>query len=341
MNQSLHQHKASRSNRFASISTTAGALLAVAAMPCAAYAQINNLQMLHVNDYRQTATNAYTNLGAYVQFVLLAQNASNLSTANVELPDEDTIDLETFGGGVYTGWTGTLSSQSSLMSAYPSGNYVFNWSGGSLPPANFAVNQPFANGIWPSIFPRFNAATFQGLAGMDPSQAFVVSLINPFTAHPSSETQSGGMYISTVQSSGLPGSIVYSQIGSNASALLSSRTIPANTLQPNTSYFVTWLFANAIEDDPALIGTTRVEFRVTTRLMFTTGAAQPACDSIDFNGDSLFPDDADLIDFLAVLAGGACSTGTCNDIDFNNDGLFPDDTDLVAFLAVLAGGSCA
>jgi hypothetical protein len=64
------------------------------------------------------------------------------------------------------------------------------------------------------------------------------------------------------------------------------------------------------------------------------------CDSIDFNGDALFPDDSDLIDFLSVLAGGACSTGACNDIDFNNDGLFPDDTDLIAFLRVLAGGEC-
>jgi hypothetical protein len=66
----------------------------------------------------------------------------------------------------------------------------------------------------------------------------------------------------------------------------------------------------------------------------------PACDSIDFNGDSLFPDDSDLIDFLSVLAGGPCSTGTCSDIDFNNDELFPDDSDLVAFLRVLAGGDC-
>jgi hypothetical protein len=65
------------------------------------------------------------------------------------------------------------------------------------------------------------------------------------------------------------------------------------------------------------------------------------CDAIDFNGDGLFPDDADLVDFLSVLAGGPCTTGTCNDIDFNNDALFPDDSDLIAFLRVLAGGSCA
>jgi hypothetical protein len=69
-------------------------------------------------------------------------------------------------------------------------------------------------------------------------------------------------------------------------------------------------------------------------------ACQASCDSIDFNGDGLFPDDTDLIDFLSVLAGGACGTGSCNDIDFNNDELFPDDSDLIAFLSVLAGGAC-
>lgn len=65
------------------------------------------------------------------------------------------------------------------------------------------------------------------------------------------------------------------------------------------------------------------------------------CGSIDFNSDGLFPDDQDLVDFLAVLAGGVCSTEpafVCGSIDYNNDGLFPDDQDLVDFLVVLAGG---
>jgi hypothetical protein len=64
------------------------------------------------------------------------------------------------------------------------------------------------------------------------------------------------------------------------------------------------------------------------------------CDSIDFNGDGLFPDNADLEDFLSVFGGGPCSTGTCGDIDFNNDGLFPDNADLEAFFSVFGGGPC-
>jgi hypothetical protein len=83
-------------------------------------------------------------------------------------------------------------------------------------------------------------------------------------------------------------------------------------------------------------------FTGNTRVLVVRGFAIsiPTCDSIDFNGDGLFPDDNDLIDFLTVLAGGTCSTGTCSDIDFNNDCLFPDDSDVVSFLRVLAGGSC-
>jgi len=64
------------------------------------------------------------------------------------------------------------------------------------------------------------------------------------------------------------------------------------------------------------------------------------CDSIDFNGDGLFPDNADLADFFDVFGGGACSTGTCGDMDFNNDGLFPDNADLEAYIRVFGGGAC-
>jgi hypothetical protein len=68
----------------------------------------------------------------------------------------------------------------------------------------------------------------------------------------------------------------------------------------------------------------------------------PQCDPIDFNNDGFYPTDEDVIDFLTVLAGGACSNApNCFDLDLNNDGLFPSDDDLIAFLRVLAGGECS
>ncbi|MFO0831019.1 MAG: hypothetical protein U0637_04145 [Phycisphaerales bacterium] len=64
------------------------------------------------------------------------------------------------------------------------------------------------------------------------------------------------------------------------------------------------------------------------------------CDTLDFNQDELFPDTADIDDFLSVFSGGACGTGACGDLDFNNDGLFPDTTDIDALLSVFSGGPC-
>jgi hypothetical protein len=66
----------------------------------------------------------------------------------------------------------------------------------------------------------------------------------------------------------------------------------------------------------------------------------PFCDSVDFNGNGVFPEDRDIIDFIDVLAGAPCPTGTCNDVDFNNDGEFPEDQDLISFITVLLGGEC-
>ncbi|MFO0831660.1 MAG: hypothetical protein U0637_07430 [Phycisphaerales bacterium] len=74
--------------------------------------------------------------------------------------------------------------------------------------------------------------------------------------------------------------------------------------------------------------------------IWVNGPCGPTCDPIDFNGDGLFPDTADIDDFLSVFSGGPCSTGTCGDIDFNNDGLFPDTSDIDSLLSVFSGGPC-
>lgn len=64
------------------------------------------------------------------------------------------------------------------------------------------------------------------------------------------------------------------------------------------------------------------------------------CDTIDFNGDELYPDTADIADFITVFAGGDCPTTLCGDLDFNNDELFPDTADIDALLSVFSGGPC-
>ncbi|MFO0832467.1 MAG: hypothetical protein U0637_11600 [Phycisphaerales bacterium] len=79
-------------------------------------------------------------------------------------------------------------------------------------------------------------------------------------------------------------------------------------------------------------------YTATTVVVTVTDAG---CDSIDFNGDTLFPDTQDIEDFLTVFSGGPCSNEPhCGDIDFNNDGLLPDTADIDAILRVFSGGPC-
>jgi len=82
---------------------------------------------------------------------------------------------------------------------------------------------------------------------------------------------------------------------------------------------------------------------VTSNSVLLTVNPPSGCDSIDFNGDGLFPDTQDIADFITVFGGGACPTGAgqCGDIDFNNDGLFPDTDDISTFVRVFSGGPCA
>ncbi len=76
-----------------------------------------------------------------------------------------------------------------------------------------------------------------------------------------------------------------------------------------------------------------------------SATSQPAlvtvgqCDCIDFNNNSVFPEDQDVIDYFDVLSGATCAT--CNDIDFNNNSVFPEDQDVIDFFTVLAGGPCS
>jgi hypothetical protein len=76
-------------------------------------------------------------------------------------------------------------------------------------------------------------------------------------------------------------------------------------------------------------------------ITYTQLPGGPSCDPIDFNNDGLFPDTADIDDYLSVFGGGPCSNDpNCGDVDFNNDGLFPDTLDIDSLLSVFGGGPC-
>jgi len=79
-------------------------------------------------------------------------------------------------------------------------------------------------------------------------------------------------------------------------------------------------------------------------LVTSANPAPATCGDIDFNNNGVFPEDEDVIDFFAVLAGSTPATCDpvlgCDDIDINNNGVFPEDADVTCFFSLLAGGNC-
>ncbi len=105
----------------------------------------------------------------------------------------------------------------------------------------------------------------------------------------------------------------------------------------NTSHGGTFSMTSAVGQSVAAT-ITSASFSISSG--YLVGGGGVGCDAIDFNQDGLYPDTADIDDFLSVFSGGPCSTGTCSDIDFNNDSLFPDTADIDALLSVFSGGPC-
>jgi hypothetical protein len=107
--------------------------------------------------------------------------------------------------------------------------------------------------------------------------------------------------------------------------------------QPGEQLFVQWQVIDPAAPDGIALSSV-------AQLTFFCGSMGCGCDPIDFNRNDVFPEDADVIDFLGVLAGGPCTVTDLSlpqcDIDFNNNGVFPEDQDVLDFFNVLAGGSC-
>jgi hypothetical protein len=315
-------------------------VLATVGVSAAAIGQpVNSPTLIYLTPYVQTGTNSFTQQSN----VFLAQlSASVGAVGEVTLDvveDESTYDLSSISPTVWLLSQSGFANQANLLSLFPSGEYIFNWSGGTAGNASVTLNQTFASGLWPSTFPRFTAATFTGAAGMNPALARTFSVVTPFVPSGSSQENFGGIFVQPVSSS----VITYSTLTTGTNATLSSWTIPANTLAANSQYRITWLTEQRRLQATPNAGQAKIQFRYQTSFTFTTGSAGPTCDSIDVNNDGSSFDPQDIDAFLSVFSEGPCipAGAACNDIDFNNDGSLFDPCDIDSFLLVFSEGPCA
>ncbi len=173
-----------------------------------------------------------------------------------------------------------------------------------------AANGSGEPGMRTNVPPVANAGPDQNLTDSDNSGS------EPVTLNGSASTDTGGSIVSYLWKEG----VTNLAPASGSPTLNTSLSVGVHTITLTVTDN-----SGAPDDDTVTI---------------TIAPGGTTCDSIDFNNDGLFPDTADIDDFLSVFSGGPCSTGTCGDIDFNNDGLFPDTTDIDSLLSVFSGGTC-
>jgi cytochrome c peroxidase len=125
------------------------------------------------------------------------------------------------------------------------------------------------------------------------------------------------------------------KVVSGAGASTEKMSISIDMFQPGETIYMQWMIT-----DPVAPG--GVAYSSVAAFPIFCGSMGCPCDSIDFNRNSVYPEDADVIDFFNVLAGADCPYTAINgcDIDFNNNAVFPEDADVIDFFTVLAGGPC-
>jgi hypothetical protein len=202
----------------------------------------------------------------------------------------------------------------------------------TLPNGDLVAGGEFttAGGIAANRVARWNAATGQwaplgtGISGSLPSVYALTTLRNGDLVAGGSFTSAGG-------------------VGANFIArwnLATEQWAPMGTGMGGGSPRTVWALTTLPNNDLVAGGEFTTAGGVVAPYIARWGCIA-TCDDIDFNNNTVFPEDADVIDFFNVLAGGDCSPGnTCNDIDFNNNTVFPEDADVIDFFNVLAGGEC-
>ena len=146
-----------------------------------------------------------------------------------------------------------------MDTAFPFGTYSFQTNTGLTAALNYLLD------AYTSDIPALDAATFNALQGMNPSQPFTFHF-NSFT--PSANASSAATFLTVFGSSFGAGGL---------SPASTSAPMPANTLLPNTTYQYELDFSDRVSgSDPNSGVPTLIGFDVRTDGTFTTGTVPEA-----------------------------------------------------------------
>ena len=221
--------------------------IALATAP--AQAQVNAFNFFKVGNYNQTGAATQT-LGSYnLTSTVFAQNATDATAATLTPGAGTTVPYTYMAAppppettGYFNYFSPSYASQADLDAAFPQGTYTVNYSGGTETPGSFNVN--YSADAYAASTPLFTPATFTGLQNLNASQAFTLDW-NLDT--PSAAANDPLNFLEIYDPS--TGNDVYdaSFLGPN----ITSATLGANTLLPNTSYMARLIFDGRIDGPSA------------------------------------------------------------------------------------------
>ena len=265
------------SKNTALIGSLLAAAVGTAAAPALAGVSISYGLFYQINSRQTTATSA----DPYLWSVSLRWFglAGDLTAATVLTPAPVSTPYAMYeaepGGLLYEiGFT----SEAELISAFPTGVYTFDISGGSLGNSTGTATMPDPV-QWPSAVPLFDAATLAALPFVDASTPLNLGF-NSFTT----VADQGDTFLLIVQNSNGAQPVAQSLLMSDTSFV-----VPAGTLLPNTQYTAALYFSSLALDTSISFGGSR-SFSganyVTTFPLFT-GTPPVACSLADVASDSL------------------------------------------------------
>ena len=251
-----------------------GAILAVATLFAWAatdsQAAITFYSLFVTNGYEQTSNAQPTLPLSYSGDVSIDfNNAGDLTAANVTSPSP--LSPMTLNVGTLNADFGqTYASAAQRDTDFPpSAEYQFNISGGSLGSQSASLSRPGTDAFAADV-PYFTGTTYDDLQGVDATTTITL----PFTGYAAPLGVNDPLiFIGITRVS--DGALVYGDSGPNT---LTSFTVPAGTLQPNTDYDVNLVYSSRISIAEAgfATATSQMAYDLRTDLLFTTGVPEPS-----------------------------------------------------------------
>jgi len=228
--------------------------------------------------YQQTSAAAPTSTSSHQVSAYISFDTGNMPTIDdvrVAKPNGSLVSTSS-AGSFYTTPFFNYSTREALMAAWPNGPYTFTVAvldeNDDIVETNYILQQPSGAGAWPSVIPAFSAASYNALQGMNPAQPLTLA-VNAFAIAPPANTQMNGLTINQ-RFGAAQGPGVFSGLAVGGTPVF-TKTVPANTLQPNTDYYASWIFEPRIQQSPPPAGVpyNHMAFGNITRVAFRTGNA--------------------------------------------------------------------